>query len=246
MPSDSDLSRIVSELKDEFRSGLSSLKRELAQEHDAALKKLKTATTSVPKFKKKGNEKQFLLNSEVLDHVQSASTALQASSPQVEKALAELQEGEKKLSHRNKLILIADASEEGWEVVNEYQRRDLADDSDDDKRIRQAETRASQKRRRALLAKKTSSSRPPRSSTPPVSSLPCVVSGYGTPAPPSYPAVSLPGSNFSNPFGALNWPKAHRGSRVGSCFACGSFGHFRNQCPVLQAQFSASQPGKRT
>ncbi|CAH3032798.1 unnamed protein product, partial [Porites lobata] len=139
MPSDADLARSISELKDEFRSGLSSLKRELAQEHDAALKKLKTATASVPNFKKKGNEKQFLLNSEVLEHVRSASTALQASSPQVEKALEELKEGEKKLSYRNKLILVADSSEEGWEVVNEYQRRDLADDSDDDKRIRQAE-----------------------------------------------------------------------------------------------------------
>ena len=97
-------------------------------------------------FKKKGNEKQFLLNSEVLEHVQSASTALQASSPQAKKALKELQEG----------------------------------------------------------------------------------------------------SNFSNPFGAVNWPKAHRGLRVVSCFACGSFGHFRNQCSILQAQFSASQPEKRT
>ena len=145
MPSDADLARSISQPKDEFHSGLSSLKRELAQEHDAALKKLKTATASVPKFKKKRSEKQFLLNSEVLEHVQSASIALQASSPQVEKALEELQEG----------------------------------------------------------------------------------------------------SNFSNPFGAVNWPKAHRGSRIGSCFACGSFGHFKNPCPVLQAQFSASQPKKR-
>ncbi|CAH3154321.1 unnamed protein product, partial [Porites lobata] len=32
-----------------------------------------------------------------------------------------------------------------------------------------------------------------------------------------------------NPFGAVNWPKAHPAARVGSCFACGSFGHFRNQ-----------------
>ena len=40
MPSDGDLERSISGLKDEFRSGLSSLKRELAQEHDDALKKL--------------------------------------------------------------------------------------------------------------------------------------------------------------------------------------------------------------
>ena len=168
------------------------------------------------------------------------------SSPQVEKALEELKEGEKKLSHRNKLILIADSSEEGWEVVNEYQRRDLADDNDDDKRIRQAGVRASQKRQRAQLAKKSSSFRPQKPSTPLVPSLPYVVSGYDTPVSPSYPAISLQGSNFSNPFGAVHWPKAHCGSRVGSCFACGSFGHFRNQCPALQAQLSASQPGKRT
>ena len=66
----------------------------------------------------------------------------------MDKALEELKEGEKKLAHRSKLILIADSAEEGWDVVNEYQRRDLADDSDDNKRIRQAEARASQKRRR--------------------------------------------------------------------------------------------------
>ncbi|CAH3185792.1 unnamed protein product, partial [Porites evermanni] len=80
----------------------------------------------------------------------------------------------------------------------------LADDSDDDKRIRQAEVRASQKRRRAQLAKKSSSLRPQKPSTPPVPSLPYVVSGYGTPVSPSYPAVSLPGSNFSNPFSNNN------------------------------------------
>ena len=142
--------------------------------------------------------------------------------------------------------LIADSSEEGWEVVNEYQRRDLADDSDDDKRIMQAEARASQKRRRTQLARKGSSLRPQKPATLPVSSLPCFVTGYGTSVSPSYPAVSLPGSNFSNPFGAVSWPKAPRGSCVGRYFGRGAFGHFRNKCPVLQAQISASQPGKRT
>ena len=72
----------------------------------------------------------------------------------MDKALEELKEGEKKLAHRNKLILIVDSAEEGWEVVNKYQHRDLADDSDDDKRIRQAEARASQKRRHAQSQKK--------------------------------------------------------------------------------------------
>ena len=63
MPFDGTLEQSISELKDEFHSGLSSLKRELAQEHETVLKKLNTATASVKKIKKKGDEKQFLLNS---------------------------------------------------------------------------------------------------------------------------------------------------------------------------------------
>ena len=157
MPSDAetDLAKILSDLKEELRDGFASLKRELSEEHDSAIKKLKSAASSLPKFKKKGNEKQFEVNSQILDHVQSASSFLRSTPPQVEKALEELKEGENKLSHRNKLILIADSAEEGWEVVNEYERRDLADDSDDDKRIRH-ETRAYQKRRRVQSQKKSS------------------------------------------------------------------------------------------
>ena len=71
------------------------------------------------------------MNTQVL-RVQSASSFLRSTPPQVEKAVEELKEGEKKLAHKNKLILIADSSEEGWEVVNEYEHRDLSDNSDDD------------------------------------------------------------------------------------------------------------------
>ena len=130
MPSENvaDLPKFLSDLKEELRSGFSSLERELVEENNLAIKKLKSAASSAPKFKKKGNEiqKQYEVNSQVLDHVQSASSFLAATPPQVDKALEELKEGEKKLAHRNKLILVVDSAEEGWEVVNEYQRRDFA------------------------------------------------------------------------------------------------------------------------
>lgn len=32
--------------------------------------------------------------------------------------------------------------------------------------------------------------------------------------------------------------------RAGSCFACGKFGHFRSQCPVLNCQSSVNQPNR--
>ena len=118
MPSENeaDLAKSLSDLKEELRSGFSSLKRELVQENNLAIKKLMSAASSAPKFKKKGNEKQYEVNSQVLDRVQSVSSFLAATPPRVEKALEESKEGEKKLVHRSKLI----------------QRRDLVDESDDD------------------------------------------------------------------------------------------------------------------
>ena len=68
------------------------------EEHSAAIKLLKFSVTTAPKLKKKSNEKQFEVDSHVLDHIQSASSFLNSTPPQVEKALDELNEGEKKLA----------------------------------------------------------------------------------------------------------------------------------------------------
>ena len=227
MPSDaeSDLAKTLSDLKEELRDGFASLKRELSEEHDSAVKRFKSAVTPTQKFKKRSNEKQFEVNTQVLDHVQSASSLLQSTPPQVEKTLKELKEGEKKLANRNKLILIADSAEDGWEVVNEYERRDLADDSDDDKRIRQAETRAYQKRRRAHSQKKTgfvSKTSPYSASSSVPFNSPAVVHSPG-------PLLQIPA--FSATAAQNNssgiWPRTSPALR-GSCFACGKFGHFRS------------------
>ena len=92
MPSDieSGLAKSLSDLKKELPSGFSSLKRELVEENSLVIKKLRSTALLTPK--KKGNEKQFESNSQVLDHVQSASSFLAATPPQVEKALEELKE----------------------------------------------------------------------------------------------------------------------------------------------------------
>ena len=138
------LANTLSGLKKELIIGFTSLKRELSEE-----KRLRSTASSTPKFKKKSNEKQVEVSTQVPHHVQAASSFLLSMTPQAEKAVEELKEGEKKLAHTNKLMLIADSTGEDWEVVDEYERRDLADDSDDDQRIRQAEARVYQKRRRA-------------------------------------------------------------------------------------------------
>ena len=94
MPSDieSDLAKSLSDLKEELRSGFSLLKSELVEDNSLPIMKLRSTALSTPKLKKKGIEKQFEANSQDLDHVQSASSFLAATPPQVEKALEELKQ----------------------------------------------------------------------------------------------------------------------------------------------------------
>ena len=56
----------------------------------------------------------------------------------------------KYIEGRLKLIRIADKTEGGWINVDEYETSDLADDSDNEKKIRQANARALSKKQRKL------------------------------------------------------------------------------------------------
>ena len=54
-------------------------------------------------------------------------------------------EGIELLNNRQKLVKLADMSENVWRVVQEYETHQLAEDSDDEKRIVKAEARAAKK-----------------------------------------------------------------------------------------------------
>ena len=56
-----------------------------------------------------------------------------------------ISEGMAILEHRQKMIKLADSSDAGWLAVHEYETNPLADNSDDEKRIFRAQSRADRK-----------------------------------------------------------------------------------------------------
>ena len=65
-----------------------------------------------------------------------------STAPALERAKEALKKGRKFISDRQKLIKIADRSEHGWGVVQEYTADELAEDSGDEKRLEKAERAA--------------------------------------------------------------------------------------------------------
>ena len=101
-------------------------------------------------FKKRGNECQYKANEEVkerLDVAASYQDRVEAASgrDQLDLVKKEIAEGTSFLARRQKLIKLADRSESGWAVVEEYDADVLADDSDDEKKIEKAEKAAERK-----------------------------------------------------------------------------------------------------
>lgn len=106
------------------------------------------------------------------------------------------------ITHRQKLIKMADTSELGWRVVNEYISNPLASDSDDEKRIYKAEARANRK----YKAERSKKTRRPRT-TP-----------YG------HRNASMTKVNES---AATATTSQSMRRPPGLCFACGKPGHWK-------------------
>ncbi len=138
-----------------LESRFGEFKAEIQRSQDeAAAKAVKRARYEKPyAFKKKGNEEQAAFNSRISESMAEAETELTgvAASPALERAQAALEKGKKLIAERQKLIRIADRSDLGWGVVAEYTADELAEDSDDEKRLEKAEKAAE---RKALKKKK--------------------------------------------------------------------------------------------
>ena len=99
-------------------------------------------------FKRKGSEEQFKINSKTANKMKEARGFLREdpdTNEQTHKAVKAIGEGLDMLQHRQKLVKLADQSENGWRTVTEYETHSLADDSEDEKRILRAESKAARK-----------------------------------------------------------------------------------------------------
>ena len=132
-----------------------------------------------------------------------------------------------KLKKRNKLIKVADKSLRGWTTVREYEEPSLCgSDSEDDRKLKQAEARAIKKIK--------------------LSHKPSTVQAH-----PNYNGIEKSSSHFMSSDvsrsgasfqfnGGPAWGRGRgafpfRGQRQATasdiCFSCGLTGHFRRSCP---------------
>ena len=151
------------------------------------------------------------------DRLQNAKKQLEkiatnddASAQALERAKVELDRGKDEIRVRQKHIRIADRSD--WGVVAEYEADELADDSDDEKRLFRARKERDSKRKRAA------SSGPARKKR----------------RSEGFARLDYDGGDGGR--GGRRAPAGPRTRAIGPCYSCSQWGHLARSCPNRSQQ----------
>ena len=210
----------INESKSSFKRDLAQLKEEVKKgQEEAAERVAKKAKREQPfEFTKKGNKHQFDFNERVVDVLDDALASIPSTSSDTssEKVRKLLQEGMKLIDERQKLIKMADRSEFGWGLITEYQADELADNSEDERRIHKAEKAAEKrliKKKKKMESQKATAQRRSSSRT-----------GLG-----AGPYLETPRLGVSPLSATQLRPPSTR--PLGPCYNCGELGHLKRTCP---------------
>ncbi|KAK3096687.1 hypothetical protein FSP39_002370 [Pinctada imbricata] len=124
-----------------FERSFSERQRKINYENLAKIENIASGSNDYT-FKRKGNEEQFKHSVKVMEKLRAAINSLSTPDPELSSISSDKQSISELVTHRHKLIKLADSSKLGWKVVEQYETHQLADDSDDEKRIHKAEARA--------------------------------------------------------------------------------------------------------
>lgn len=195
---------------DLFRNYLDSQLKDFKKDLSVATKKKDSV-----KLKKESNKVQYEFNSDILYDLEVVKE--QVKNKEISKII---QGSIDKLKHRNKLIQVADSSPGGWLTVSEYEKPILGSDSDDERRLKQAESRAVKK----LKPVSTATSKHANLYNPYRSSF-----FRGNVETPRTADTGRGGFNTGS-YGQKSFRGPRKATQNDICFQCGFRGHFRRDC----------------
>ena len=146
-PAKDPMTDAFSLLSKHLDNALEQQKKEIFSVLETKILALNSSNTSKTEFKFKytSNQKQCAVSDKVFQDISAIITAIVADNREL--AIKTVDKVQIDIVVRNKTAKIGD--KHGWDTVNEYEGNPLADDSDDERHLRQAETRAINKRKAA-------------------------------------------------------------------------------------------------